>query len=78
MIKNTTSICPECYKVIDATIYEQEGKVYIKKSCPEHGEFSDLYWGTMNNTREQNIPDVIRCRVSKIWFKCDNMLNKMN
>jgi len=45
MIKNTTSICPECYKVIDATIYEQEGKVYIKKSCPEHGEFSDLYWG---------------------------------
>lgn len=45
MIKNTTSICPECYKVIDATIYEQEGKVYIKKSCPEHGEFIDLYWG---------------------------------
>ena len=45
-IKNTTSICPECYKVIDATIYEQEGKVYIKKTCPEHGEYTDLYWGS--------------------------------
>ena len=45
-IKYTKSICPECYKVIDATIYEKEGKVYIKKTCPEHGEYTDLYWGS--------------------------------
>jgi uncharacterized radical SAM superfamily Fe-S cluster-containing enzyme len=43
-IKPTRSICPECLKAIDATIYEDDGKVFIKKSCPEHGAFQELYW----------------------------------
>ena len=44
-IKQTKSLCPECLKVIPATIYEKDGKVYLKKTCQEHGDFSDLYWG---------------------------------
>ena len=44
-IKETESLCPECLRVIPATIYEEGGKVYIAKTCPDHGEFSDLYWG---------------------------------
>jgi len=44
IIKNTKSICPECKKVLDATISEKDGKVYIKKECPEHGSFRELYW----------------------------------
>jgi uncharacterized radical SAM superfamily Fe-S cluster-containing enzyme len=43
-IKNTKSICPECLKVLDATIYEDGGKVYMKKECLEHGAFQELYW----------------------------------
>jgi uncharacterized radical SAM superfamily Fe-S cluster-containing enzyme len=43
-IKNTKSICPECLKVLDATIVEDGGKVYMKKECPEHGAFQELYW----------------------------------
>jgi uncharacterized radical SAM superfamily Fe-S cluster-containing enzyme len=43
-IKTTKSICPECLKAIDATIYEDEGKVFIKKTCPEHGSVQELYW----------------------------------
>jgi uncharacterized radical SAM superfamily Fe-S cluster-containing enzyme len=43
-IKNTKSICPECLKVLDATIFEDHGKVYIKKKCSEHGSFQELYW----------------------------------
>jgi len=43
-IKPTRSICPECLKTIDATIYEDDGKVFIKKTCPEHGPFQELYW----------------------------------
>ena len=43
-IKDTKSICPECLKVLDATIFEDDGKVYIKKECPEHGFFQELYW----------------------------------
>jgi len=43
-IKNTKSICPECLQVLDATIFEEGGKVYIKKECPEHGSFQEVYW----------------------------------
>ena len=43
-IKNTKTICPECLKALDATIFEDEGKVFIKKECPEHGTFQELYW----------------------------------
>ncbi|MCL2142948.1 MAG: radical SAM protein [Methanomassiliicoccaceae archaeon] len=42
--KETTSICPECRKLIKATLTEREGKVYMDKECPEHGHFSDVYW----------------------------------
>jgi len=45
MIKQTESICPTCNLVVPAKIYEDDGKVYIAKTCPEHGEFTDLYWG---------------------------------
>jgi len=44
VIKKTKSICPECFKVLDATIFEKDNKVYIKKECPEHGKFQDVYW----------------------------------
>src|SRR5512136_587140 len=43
-IKKTKSICPECLKVLDATIFEEGGKVYISKDCPEHGPCQELYW----------------------------------
>jgi len=43
-IKPTRSICPECLKQLDATIYEDGGKVFIRKECPEHGAFHELYW----------------------------------
>jgi len=44
IIKKTKSICPECLKVLDATIFEEDNVVYIRKTCPEHGTFQDVYW----------------------------------
>ncbi len=47
----TQSICPECLiandevNVIDATLYEEDGKVLYKKTCEKHGEYIDVYWG---------------------------------
>lgn len=45
VIKETKSLCPECLKFLTATIFEKDGKVWITKKCPKHGEFLDLYWG---------------------------------
>lgn len=44
VIKSTRSICPDCLKPLDATIFEDNGKVFIKKFCPDHGAFQELYW----------------------------------
>jgi len=43
-IKRTKSICPVCFRVVEASIYQSDGKVFIAKSCPEHGSYEDLYW----------------------------------
>ncbi len=46
IISNTQSLCPDCLELIDATIFEKDGKVWIKKRCKRHGAFRDLYWGS--------------------------------
>jgi uncharacterized radical SAM superfamily Fe-S cluster-containing enzyme len=43
-IKKTKSLCPECLKPLEAEVYEEDGKIRIKKECPDHGEFDNTYW----------------------------------
>ena len=43
----TRSVCPECLKVIEATIYDEDGKVMIRKTCAKHGEYKDVYWSSV-------------------------------
>jgi uncharacterized radical SAM superfamily Fe-S cluster-containing enzyme len=45
LVRHTSSICPECYRVLPAILVERDGAIYIRKVCPEHGEYEDLYWG---------------------------------
>jgi uncharacterized radical SAM superfamily Fe-S cluster-containing enzyme len=40
--KSVGSICPECRRHLEAVVYADQGMVYMKKRCPEHGEFLDL------------------------------------
>jgi uncharacterized radical SAM superfamily Fe-S cluster-containing enzyme len=44
VIKKTKSLCPECLQVVDAEVFEDQEKIMIKKTCPEHGEFENTYW----------------------------------
>jgi uncharacterized radical SAM superfamily Fe-S cluster-containing enzyme len=45
-LAKTSSVCPQCLKALPAEIYERDGKVWIRKTCPEHGVFEDLYSGS--------------------------------
>jgi uncharacterized radical SAM superfamily Fe-S cluster-containing enzyme len=40
--KTVPSICPECARPIPAEEYVDAGRVMMRKSCPEHGPFTDL------------------------------------
>ena len=42
--KKTTSLCPICSTTVQADIFETDGKVMIRKTCPNHGDFEDIYW----------------------------------
>ncbi|VVB61567.1 7,8-dihydro-6-hydroxymethylpterin dimethyltransferase [uncultured archaeon] len=48
LLKMTRSICPKCNKVIDASVVEEDGKVWLQKKCDVHGSFKELYWGDAN------------------------------
>ena len=43
-LKKTKSLCPQCLHVIPADLVEENGQVLIRKECPEHGSFEDVYW----------------------------------
>ena len=45
LLSYTLSVCPQCYSLLVAVIFERDGKVYERKVCPEHGEFEELYFG---------------------------------
>jgi len=61
----TQSICPDCLleddnvNVIDATLYEDDGKVMYKKTCETHGDFLDVYWGDVKMFK----------RAQQWWYK---------
>ena len=38
-IKYTTSVCPQCLKHLKAEVREGEGKIFLARTCPEHGAF---------------------------------------
>ena len=52
-LEKTSSVCPACFqegviKKIDAKIVEDNGKVYITKTCDKHDDFKDIYFGDAN------------------------------
>ena len=46
--KEIESVCPECMELIKAELYPEGGKVWIRKSCKEHGEFKDVFYGDVD------------------------------
>ena len=44
LLKKTKSLCPVDLRVLDAELWRVDGQVIIKKTCPDHGSFEDVYW----------------------------------
>ncbi len=39
------SLCPECLSVLAAELFERDGRVLMRKSCPAHGPFEEVVAG---------------------------------
>ena len=73
--KATQSLCPECTKLVPARIFEEAGKVWMDKTCAEHGYFRDVYYGDVKlylkmeewnfgdgvGLSNPSVPDAARC-----------------
>ena len=42
----TASICPECNRIISALVFERDEKIWISKTCPVHGPWEGLFFGS--------------------------------
>jgi uncharacterized radical SAM superfamily Fe-S cluster-containing enzyme len=42
----TASICPECNRTIPAIVFERDDKIFMNKTCPDHGLWEELYFGS--------------------------------
>jgi len=42
----TTSICPQCKRLLGAQLLEREGRVVLSRVCPEHGLFEAVVYGS--------------------------------
>ena len=63
-IGTVESLCPECLGKIEGVKYVENGKVYIKKECAEHGSFTSLISKDANHYRKmEECFDVDRARV---------------
>ena len=52
-LQKTSSVCPACFQEgkihkIDAKIIEEDGKVWIQKTCEKHGDFKDIFFGDVD------------------------------
>jgi len=56
--KEIDSVCPECMELIKATLYPEGGKVWIRKTCEEHGDFKDIFYADVD----------LYYRCEDLWF----------
>jgi uncharacterized radical SAM superfamily Fe-S cluster-containing enzyme len=45
VLSTTRSICPRCKVVLDARILARDGRVFLVRTCPDHGLFEALVYG---------------------------------
>ena len=44
LLRTTTSVCPQCLTRIEAYVVKEGEKVYLEKTCNNHGDFRTLIW----------------------------------
>ncbi len=71
----TRSLCPECQRAVPGQLFAEDGKVWMGKTCPEHGDVKEivfsnveLYLKLENWTFEEGegianpaVPDAVSC-----------------
>jgi uncharacterized radical SAM superfamily Fe-S cluster-containing enzyme len=41
----TQSICPRCKRLLDADLVDRDGRIFLERTCPDHGSFAAVVYG---------------------------------
>lgn len=78
--EHTTSLCHECHRKVPAELFEQDGDVWIRKTCAEHGAFATRYWRDAKLYRQMSdiVGDYRFCRTFECLdgVECDRCITK--
>jgi uncharacterized radical SAM superfamily Fe-S cluster-containing enzyme len=44
LLSTTQSVCPRCFRILDAFRVMREDEVFLRKECPDHGVFETPVW----------------------------------
>ncbi len=50
IVQKTQSLCPVCFRTLDAYYVKKDNDIYFEKTCPQHGFFSVPAWKHMPHT----------------------------
>lgn len=77
ILRETYSLCPECYKKIPAKVVAKNGKVFLQKECPEHGFYEELYYGDLEiYKRFESFDDEPKNKLENPNFDKENTKNE--
>ncbi|MBC7108741.1 MAG: radical SAM protein [Methanomassiliicoccales archaeon] len=69
LIGKTESLCPECLKTIPAEKIAEDDKVYLVKTCPDHGTFKVLIWRGVADYKDLERYSCVKSKPERIAVK---------
>lgn len=79
-IERTMSLCQQCHRKVPAELFEQDGDIWMRKACPEHGEFQARYWrdAALYHAMSNVVGDYRFCKTFECLdgVECDRCLKK--
>lgn len=74
LIRTTKSICPVCYRIIDAKLYEENGAVYMEKNCAERGTSKDRCWSDYQLYKQFEAKNIEEARETLLFVRMHDSL----
>lgn len=77
LLKKTKSLCPKCFKEINARVLREKNLVYMYKDCKEHGRFKILIekdatlYKTLMNKNPKRFKQKATCLMIPFTHKCN-------
>src|SRR3990172_12336296 len=70
ILRRTRTICPVCLRRVNGIITTEDERLYLERSCKEHGKFKALIWNNSTHyklwlKKKKNRPNVKKWNIAE-------------